>query len=169
MIEKVVYMCVCVCVYLSLKYYCTKVTLFLKKMFPYLLYKFTTTFVFISFVNSPPTIICCHAGVSQHTYKEQFHPKDILYFLEYPAHFFPKKLRPKTGVRGLFVSYEVGKDSFTPRWAGGQTSICALVWVPFKATLKETRWMATGEHEFMPAGRIKRPDVEQLCEWIRKT
>jgi hypothetical protein len=23
-----------------------------------------------------------------------------------------------------------------------------------------------GEHEFTPAGKIKRPDVEQLCEWI---
>jgi hypothetical protein len=35
----------------------------------------------------------------------------------------------------------------------------------FKATLKEqyTRWMATGEHEFTPMGKIKRPDVEQLC------
>jgi hypothetical protein len=38
----------------------------------------------------------------------------------------------------------------------------------FKAALKEqyTRWMAAGEHEFTPTGEIKRPDVEQLCEWI---
>jgi hypothetical protein len=41
---------------------------------------------------------------------------------------------------------------------------------PFKATLKEqyTRWMAAGEHEFTPTGKIKRTDVEQLCEWIRQ-
>jgi hypothetical protein len=40
----------------------------------------------------------------------------------------------------------------------------------FKAALKEqyTRWMAVGEHEFTPTGKIKRPDVEQLCEWIRE-
>jgi hypothetical protein len=25
--------------------------------------------------------------------------------------------------------------------------------------------MAAGEHEFTPTGKIKRPDVEQLCEW----
>jgi hypothetical protein len=25
-----------------------------------------------------------------------------------------------------------------------------------------------GEQEFMPMGKIKRPDVEQLCEWIRE-
>jgi hypothetical protein len=28
--------------------------------------------------------------------------------------------------------------------------------------------MAMGDHEFMPTGKIKRPDVEQLCEWIRE-
>jgi hypothetical protein len=28
--------------------------------------------------------------------------------------------------------------------------------------------MAAGEHEFTPMGKIKRPDVEQLCEWIRE-
>jgi hypothetical protein len=28
--------------------------------------------------------------------------------------------------------------------------------------------MAMGEHEFTPMGKIKRPDVEQLCEWIRE-
>jgi hypothetical protein len=28
--------------------------------------------------------------------------------------------------------------------------------------------MARGEHEFMPTGKIKRPDAEQLCEWIRE-
>jgi hypothetical protein len=41
--------------------------------------------------------------------------------------------------------------------------------MPFKAALKEqyTQWMATGEHEFMPTGKIKQPDTEQLCEWIR--
>jgi hypothetical protein len=41
---------------------------------------------------------------------------------------------------------------------------------PFKAALKEqyTQWMAMGEHEFTPMGKIKRPDVEQLCEWIRE-
>jgi hypothetical protein len=40
----------------------------------------------------------------------------------------------------------------------------------FKAQLKElyTRWVASGEHEFMPTGKIKLPDVEQLCEWIRE-
>jgi hypothetical protein len=40
----------------------------------------------------------------------------------------------------------------------------------FEATLKEqyTRWMAAGEHEFTPTGKIKRSDVEQLCEWIRE-
>jgi hypothetical protein len=26
--------------------------------------------------------------------------------------------------------------------------------------------MAAGEHEFTPIGKIKQPDVEQLCEWI---
>jgi hypothetical protein len=39
---------------------------------------------------------------------------------------------PKTGVHGLFVNYEVGKDSFTPRRARegeGRISICALVWM----------------------------------------
>jgi hypothetical protein len=41
---------------------------------------------------------------------------------------------------------------------------------PFKAALKEqyTWWMAAGEREFMPTGKIKWPDVEQLCEWIRE-
>jgi hypothetical protein len=41
---------------------------------------------------------------------------------------------------------------------------------PFKAVLKEqyTRWMAAGEHEYMPTGKIKRPDVERLCQWIRE-
>jgi hypothetical protein len=41
---------------------------------------------------------------------------------------------------------------------------------PFKATIKEqyTQWMATGEHEFKPTGKIKQPDVEQLCQWIRE-
>jgi hypothetical protein len=36
----------------------------------------------------------------------------------------------------------------------------------FKAALKEqyTRWMAVGEHEFMPTGKIMWPDAEQLCE-----
>jgi hypothetical protein len=29
--------------------------------------------------------------------------------------------------------------------------------------------MATGEHEFTPTGKIKQPDAEQLCEWIRKS
>jgi hypothetical protein len=40
----------------------------------------------------------------------------------------------------------------------------------FKAMLKGqyTRWMVAGEHEFMTMGKIKRPDVEQLCEWIRE-
>jgi hypothetical protein len=40
----------------------------------------------------------------------------------------------------------------------------------FKAVLKEqyTRWMAMGEHEFTPMGKIKRPDIEQLCEGIRE-
>jgi hypothetical protein len=39
-----------------------------------------------------------------------------------------------------------------------------------KAALKEqyTRWIAAGEHEFPPTTKIKRPDIEQLCEWIRK-
>jgi hypothetical protein len=38
------------------------------------------------------------------------------------------------------------------------------IW-PFKSALKEqyTRWMGAGEHGFMPTGKIKRPDVEQLC------
>jgi hypothetical protein len=37
---------------------------------------------------------------------------------------------------------------------------------PFKAALKEqyTRWMAVGEHEYTPMGKIKRPDAGQLCE-----
>jgi hypothetical protein len=47
------------------------------------------------------------------------------------ALFFPKKLRPKTGVRGLFANYEVVKYSFTPRRVRGgggvRTSIRALV------------------------------------------
>jgi hypothetical protein len=42
---------------------------------------------------------------------------------------------------------------------------------PFKFVLKEqyTQWMAAGEYEFTPTGRIKQPNVEQLCEWIRET
>jgi hypothetical protein len=28
--------------------------------------------------------------------------------------------------------------------------------------------MAVAEHEFKPTGKIRRPDVEQLCEWIRE-
>jgi hypothetical protein len=28
--------------------------------------------------------------------------------------------------------------------------------------------MATGEYEFKPTGKIKRPDVERLCERIRE-
>jgi hypothetical protein len=57
---------------------------------------------------------------------------------------------------------------------GGLTSMLQPLDVcinrPFKAVLKEqyTRWMAVGEHEFTPMGKIKRPDVEQLCEWIRE-
>jgi hypothetical protein len=41
---------------------------------------------------------------------------------------------------------------------------------PFKGALKEqyTRRMAAGEHEFTPTGKIKRPDVEQLCERMRE-
>jgi hypothetical protein len=40
----------------------------------------------------------------------------------------------------------------------------------FKAALKEqyTQWMAVREREFTPVGKIKRLDVEQLCEWIRE-
>jgi hypothetical protein len=38
---------------------------------------------------------------------------------------------------------------------------------PFKATLY-TQWMAAGEYEFTPTAKIKRPDVEQFCEWIRE-
>jgi hypothetical protein len=42
--------------------------------------------------------------------------------------------------------------------------------MPFKPVLKEqyTQWMAAGENEFMPMGKIKRPYTEQLCEWIRE-
>jgi hypothetical protein len=41
---------------------------------------------------------------------------------------------------------------------------------PVKASLKEqyTRWMAIGEHEVTPVGKIKRLDAEQLSEWIRE-
>jgi hypothetical protein len=44
---------------------------------------------------------------------------------------------------------------------------------PFKATLKKqytthNGWPHEWEHEFTPTGKIKRPDVEQLCEWIRE-
>jgi hypothetical protein len=57
---------------------------------------------------------------------------------------------------------------------GGLTSMLQLLDVcinqPFKAALKEqrTQWMATGEYEFTPKGKIKRSDVEQLCELIRE-
>jgi hypothetical protein len=57
---------------------------------------------------------------------------------------------------------------------GGLTSMLQLFDVcinrPFKAMLKEqyTQWMAMGEHEYMPTGKIKRPDVRRLCDWIRE-
>jgi hypothetical protein len=57
---------------------------------------------------------------------------------------------------------------------GGLTSMLQLLGVCinrlFKAALKEqyTRWMAAGEREYTPTGKIKRPDVGQLCEWIRE-
>jgi hypothetical protein len=57
---------------------------------------------------------------------------------------------------------------------GGLTSMLQMLDVCinqlFKVTLKEqyTRWMAAAEHEFTPTGKIKRPDVEQLSEWIRE-
>jgi hypothetical protein len=54
---------------------------------------------------------------------------------------------------------------------GGLTLMLQPLYVcinwPFKAAKKEqyTPWMAAGEHEFTPTGKIKRPNVEQLCEW----
>jgi hypothetical protein len=62
------------------------------------------------------------SSMMRHTFVQ-----NIPYFLEYSVHIYPKKLRPKNGMRGLFANYEVGKDSFTQTSGEGrQTSICAL-------------------------------------------
>ena len=39
----------------------------------------------------------------------------------------------------------------------------------FKFALKQkyTEWMAGGNHQYTPTGKIKKPDLELLCSWIK--
>lgn len=55
---------------------------------------------------------------------------------------------------------------------GGLTSVLQPLDVsinkPFKEHLKNTyaNWMCEGEHTFTPTGKIKRPSIQLMCEWI---
>jgi hypothetical protein len=43
-----------------------------------------------------------------------------------------------------------------------------LVSKPFKDNVREvyTQWMAKGGHELTPTGKIRRPSIEMMCDWI---
>ena len=40
---------------------------------------------------------------------------------------------------------------------------------PFKFALKQKymEWMAEGDHQYMPTGKIKKPNLNLLCSWIK--
>lgn len=40
---------------------------------------------------------------------------------------------------------------------------------PFKVIMREewNKWMAAGNHDLTPTGRIKRPTITQVCEWVK--
>ena len=40
---------------------------------------------------------------------------------------------------------------------------------PFKGFVREEwgKWMAAGNHDVTPTGRIKRPSITQVCEWVK--
>ena len=55
---------------------------------------------------------------------------------------------------------------------GGMTSLLQPLDVgvnkPFKDNLRQywNEWMLAGNHTFTPAGRIRKPDLRQICQWI---
>jgi hypothetical protein len=61
--------------------------------------------------------------------------KDYCIFSNTLRTFFPKKLRPKSGVRGLFANYKVGKDLFTPRLARQGEERAFMLWCECASTL----------------------------------
>ena len=56
---------------------------------------------------------------------------------------------------------------------GGLTSMLQPLNVcinrPFKFALKQkyTEWMAGRNHQYTPTGKIKKPDLDLLCSWIK--
>lgn len=40
---------------------------------------------------------------------------------------------------------------------------------PFKVLMREewNKWMAAGNHDLTPTGRMKRPTITQVCEWVK--
>ncbi|KAG2459032.1 POGK protein, partial [Polypterus senegalus] len=40
---------------------------------------------------------------------------------------------------------------------------------PFKVFMREewNKWMAAGNHDLTPTGRMKRPTITQVCEWVK--
>ena len=55
---------------------------------------------------------------------------------------------------------------------GGMTSLLQPLDIgvnkPFKDNLRQywNKWMLDGNHTFTPAGRIRKPDLHQICQWI---
>jgi hypothetical protein len=41
---------------------------------------------------------------------------------------------------------------------------------PFKDNVRKlyTQWMAKGGHKLTPTGKIRRPSIEMMCDWIVK-
>ena len=42
---------------------------------------------------------------------------------------------------------------------------------PFKVLMREewNTWMAAGNHDLTPTGRMKRPTITQVCEWVKRS
>lgn len=42
---------------------------------------------------------------------------------------------------------------------------------PFKVFMREewNKWMAAGNHDLTPTGRMKRPTITQVCEWVKRS